>query len=90
MDVVLVNYGHCNFVSPKHASIFYDEVMHIYSIHWICKIMLHYTLLYLCKWKPLFMQSAALFSFSQVVIVSSILKLALSLIIVKMCILKVG
>lgn len=26
MDVSLSNYGHCNFVSAKHACIFYDEV----------------------------------------------------------------
>lgn len=45
MDVVLVNYGHCNFVSPKHASIFYDEVICIYFIYCIYK-MLQYTLLY--------------------------------------------
>ncbi|XP_049793939.1 PHD finger protein 12 [Schistocerca nitens] len=25
MDVILENYGHCNFVSPKHACIFFDE-----------------------------------------------------------------
>jgi hypothetical protein len=33
MDVVLVNYGHCNFVSPKHASVFYDEVIYIYILY---------------------------------------------------------
>ncbi|XP_069683986.1 PHD finger protein 12 [Periplaneta americana] len=32
MDVVLVNYGHCNFVSPKHASIFYDETTKHYEL----------------------------------------------------------
>jgi hypothetical protein len=42
MDVVLVNYGHCNFVSPKHASIFYDEVIYIYFIQCIHKPMLHH------------------------------------------------
>lgn len=26
MDVCLTNYGHCNFLSGKHACIFYDEV----------------------------------------------------------------
>lgn len=26
MDVCLTNYGHCNYVSGKHACIFYDEV----------------------------------------------------------------
>ncbi|XP_076367507.1 PHD finger protein 12-like isoform X1 [Tachypleus tridentatus] len=26
MDVCLANYGHCNYVSAKHACIFYDEV----------------------------------------------------------------
>ena len=26
MDVCLSNFGHCNYVSPKHACIFYDEV----------------------------------------------------------------
>lgn len=26
MDVCLMNYGHCNYVSGKHACIFYDEV----------------------------------------------------------------
>ena len=28
MDVCLTNYGHCNYVSGKHACIFYDEVRH--------------------------------------------------------------
>ncbi|PSN43758.1 hypothetical protein C0J52_06410 [Blattella germanica] len=31
-DVVLVNYGHCNYVSPKHASIFYDETTKHYEL----------------------------------------------------------
>lgn len=31
MDVCLSQYGHCNFISPKHAMVFYDEV----SIHWV-------------------------------------------------------
>lgn len=31
MDVCFSNYGHCNYVSAKHASIFYDEVNHIFS-----------------------------------------------------------
>lgn len=26
MDVCLTNYGHCNYISEKHACIFYDEV----------------------------------------------------------------
>lgn len=26
MDLCLASYGQCNFVSPKHASIFYDEI----------------------------------------------------------------
>lgn len=26
MDVCLTQFGHCNFISPKHAYIFYDEV----------------------------------------------------------------
>jgi hypothetical protein len=26
MDVCLAKYGHCNFVSAKHAAIFFDEV----------------------------------------------------------------
>ena len=26
MDVPLVQFGHCNFISSKHAVIFYDEV----------------------------------------------------------------
>lgn len=26
MDVCLTSYGHCNYVSGKHACIFYDEV----------------------------------------------------------------
>lgn len=29
MDVCLTNYGHCNYVSGKHACIFYDEVSEI-------------------------------------------------------------
>ncbi|XP_068086806.1 PHD finger protein 12 [Anabrus simplex] len=31
-DVVLVNYGHCNFVSPRHASIFFDETTKHYEL----------------------------------------------------------
>ena len=27
MDVCLQEYGHCNFISEKHCSIFYDEVL---------------------------------------------------------------
>ena len=27
MDVCLQEYGHCNFISEKHCSIFYDEVV---------------------------------------------------------------
>ena len=26
MDVCLSQYGYCNFISPKHAMVFYDEV----------------------------------------------------------------
>lgn len=26
MDVPLLNFGHCNYISSKHAVIFYDEV----------------------------------------------------------------
>lgn len=38
MDVCLANYGHCNYISPKHACIFYDEVgamdavLHIWKV----------------------------------------------------------
>lgn len=32
MDVCLTNYGHCNFVSPKHACIFYDEMSRMYEL----------------------------------------------------------
>lgn len=35
MDVCLTQFGHCNFISPKHAYIFYDEVrstfLYVYS-----------------------------------------------------------
>lgn len=31
-DVVLVRYGHCNFVSPKHAAIFFDETTQTYEM----------------------------------------------------------
>ena len=30
MDVCLQEYGHCNFISEKHCSIFYDEVLFDY------------------------------------------------------------
>ncbi|KFM80552.1 PHD finger protein 12, partial [Stegodyphus mimosarum] len=32
MDVCFSNYGHCNYVSGKHASIFYDEVTKRYEL----------------------------------------------------------
>lgn len=32
MDVCLMNYGHCNYVSAKHACIFYDEVTKHYEL----------------------------------------------------------
>ncbi|XP_054710303.1 PHD finger protein 12-like [Uloborus diversus] len=32
MDVCFTNYGHCNFVSTKHASVFYDEVTKHYEL----------------------------------------------------------
>lgn len=32
MDVCLNNYGHCNFVSAKHACIFYDEITKHYEL----------------------------------------------------------
>uniref|UniRef100_T1J2P5 PHD finger protein 12 n=1 Tax=Strigamia maritima TaxID=126957 RepID=T1J2P5_STRMM len=32
MDVCLPNYGHCNYVSAKHASIFYDETTKHYEL----------------------------------------------------------
>ncbi|XP_072024779.1 LOW QUALITY PROTEIN: PHD finger protein 12-like [Amphiura filiformis] len=31
-DVCLSNYGHCNYVSPKHACIFYDETTRHYEL----------------------------------------------------------
>ncbi|CAG2122296.1 unnamed protein product, partial [Medioppia subpectinata] len=31
-DVVLGDYGHCNFVSPKHLAIFYDETSRNYEL----------------------------------------------------------
>nr|XP_054749312.1 PHD finger protein 12-like [Lytechinus pictus] len=31
-DVCLRNYGHCNFVSSKHACIFYDETTRLYEL----------------------------------------------------------
>lgn len=33
MDVCLTNYGHCNFLSGKHACIFYDEVCSHKQLH---------------------------------------------------------
>lgn len=32
MDVCLQEYGHCNFISEKHCSIFYDEVLLSYEV----------------------------------------------------------
>lgn len=32
MDVCLTNFGHCNFVSSKHACIFYDEMSKHYEL----------------------------------------------------------
>ncbi|XP_035211404.1 PHD finger protein 12-like [Stegodyphus dumicola] len=32
MDICFSNYGHCNYVSGKHASIFYDEVTKRYEL----------------------------------------------------------
>ncbi|XP_053562154.1 LOW QUALITY PROTEIN: PHD finger protein 12 [Bombina bombina] len=32
MDVCLTNYGHCNYVSGKHACIFYDEITKHYEL----------------------------------------------------------
>ncbi|GFQ87170.1 PHD finger protein 12 [Trichonephila clavata] len=32
MDVCFSNYGHCNFLSAKHASIFYDEITKRYEL----------------------------------------------------------
>jgi len=32
MDVCLQEYGHCNFISEKHCSIFYDEVLLRYVV----------------------------------------------------------
>ena len=37
MDVCLQEYGHCNFISEKHCSIFYDEVLLSYVD---CKVFL--------------------------------------------------
>ncbi|CAC5379873.1 PHD finger protein 12 [Mytilus coruscus] len=32
MDVCLSQYGHCNFISPKHAMVFYDETTRHYEL----------------------------------------------------------
>nr|XP_014347702.1 PREDICTED: PHD finger protein 12 [Latimeria chalumnae] len=41
MDVCLTNYGHCNYVSGKHACIFYDEVGRFQKlINLCCKLRL--------------------------------------------------
>ncbi|XP_030831532.1 PHD finger protein 12 isoform X1 [Strongylocentrotus purpuratus] len=32
MDVCSGSYGHCNFVSPKHACIFYDQTTRLYEL----------------------------------------------------------
>ncbi|NP_001084665.1 uncharacterized protein LOC414625 [Xenopus laevis] len=36
MDVCLTNYGHCNYVSGKHACIFYDEVSCFHLVSSLC------------------------------------------------------
>lgn len=40
MDVCLTKYGHCNYVSGKHACIFYDEVSN--TAH-ILNVLTHYS-----------------------------------------------
>lgn len=37
MDVCLTKYGHCNYISGKHACIFYDEVCVFWFIDDILK-----------------------------------------------------
>lgn len=45
MDVCLTKYGHCNYISGKHACIFYDEVWDLkspialtYKYDWFCTV----------------------------------------------------
>lgn len=53
MDVCLTNYGHCNYISGKHACIFYDEVcLFLTAVLLKCKSMsLYCTAIHrLCCW----------------------------------------
>lgn len=53
MDVCLTNYGHCNYISGKHACIFYDEVcLFLTAVLLKCKSMSFCctTILHLCCW----------------------------------------
>lgn len=45
MDVCLTNYGHCNYISGKHACIFYDEVWDFKLDFIYCVTILHLCLL---------------------------------------------
>ena len=49
MNVCLANFGHCNFVSPKHATIFYDGVSASAWDHLCCAVLtLVLCLVWLC------------------------------------------
>lgn len=53
MDVCLTNYGHCNYISGKHACIFYDEVRALKCIKCKHKLLCCTTILYHCILKVL-------------------------------------
>ena len=39
MDLCLAKFGHCNYASPKHACIFFDEVCLIINYVFQCGFM---------------------------------------------------
>lgn len=51
MDVCFSNYGHCNYVSAKHASIFYDEVNHFFSSKFVYLMVCDIVLIKYNNWK---------------------------------------
>lgn len=52
-DVNLTNYGNCNYISPKHASIFYDEITAKYElINYSCHGTIVDNVLYSCDLSP--------------------------------------
>lgn len=52
-DVNLTDYGNCNYISPKHASIFYDEITSKYElINYSCHGTVVDNVLYSCDLSP--------------------------------------